>query len=613
MEQFEFQLHPSLIKTLITDQTGSLDRAVLEAVQNSMDARATEIYIVLEAGHLHISDDGIGFADEKSIHDNFGTFGRPHTEEEAKIYGTFRMGRGQLMSHGKCLWSSNEFRIETDYRHAIGYKLRRGDPVKGCMVAIELYEPTSLTYLQELQHRLRVQLKYVSTPVYLNGVKINIDVVNHPWTHRGKWFVADLSHTWGKDDLRLYNMGIHVCDNPLRNNHLRGVVVSTAPLSLNFARTAVKDSCPIWHSVAEELRTIGEALLAEAQAKDRQAKKKKGKRRSGPIVRSPDYRRLSARECRARYQEIFFDDRPAQKYDDGQPLFLFTPGRFISAKKLLGTVAAYSYGVCFAGDQLDAETAAHAERLMLALPLRPALLSSETGNRTLEPAEFVNIFNRNFRSPKRQLLLWDNEQLIGAVTDRRRREFVHKHGDAEKRLVQWLEDLLTRLDCYPYYWTPIITDTDPADTRRVFIGSQKDATRKAVCVGSRAVRELLEGSHRPAGLLAFLNEMLYAVAVEQSNANPAETLRILSAYMANLDSFLLEAFVGLTKIQEERADSLRRLAAGAGDLLTALQRAGNQAHLYRDKTASQLQALQKAQEQWQLPGKDLKLVDELFR
>ncbi|MFK5108744.1 ATP-binding protein, partial [Klebsiella pneumoniae] len=64
----DFVMHPELLRSVIQRQAGSLSKAVLEAVMNSIDAGATRIDVDFDANYVTIKDDGKGFADANEIH-----------------------------------------------------------------------------------------------------------------------------------------------------------------------------------------------------------------------------------------------------------------------------------------------------------------------------------------------------------------------------------------------------------------------------------------------------------------------------------------------------------------------------------------------------------------
>jgi len=63
----KFGVAPAIIHNLISRQAGSLGKAVLEAVMNSIDAGATAIDITIDPQTLTIMDNGCGIQNFEQI------------------------------------------------------------------------------------------------------------------------------------------------------------------------------------------------------------------------------------------------------------------------------------------------------------------------------------------------------------------------------------------------------------------------------------------------------------------------------------------------------------------------------------------------------------------
>jgi len=139
-----FKMHPKLLMDVIRRQAGTLGKAIVEGVQNSIDAQATGVDITTERGRVVISDDGGGFPSRDEIEKFFEVFGQPHDASERKVYGTFRMGRGQMFAFGRNQWRSGQFAMEVDIeKFGLDYQLHAGlEAAPGCRIEIALYEPS---------------------------------------------------------------------------------------------------------------------------------------------------------------------------------------------------------------------------------------------------------------------------------------------------------------------------------------------------------------------------------------------------------------------------------------------------------------------------------------
>src|SRR5512143_3839474 len=151
MAKRKFLMHNKLLIDVIKKQTGSLHKAVTEAVMNSIEAKASYVNVTLGQDRIRIEDDGIGFTSKKQLKYCFDTFGSPHTEGESKVWASFRMGRGQLFSFGANTSRTGRFQMEVDiekclsqdnkYGGGIGYELKEGlTDHRGCSIEIRLYD-----------------------------------------------------------------------------------------------------------------------------------------------------------------------------------------------------------------------------------------------------------------------------------------------------------------------------------------------------------------------------------------------------------------------------------------------------------------------------------------
>ena len=66
-ETRQFKMHPKLLMDVIRRQAGTLAKAVLEGVMNSIDAKSTSVDVTIERTRVVISDDGKGFPSREEI------------------------------------------------------------------------------------------------------------------------------------------------------------------------------------------------------------------------------------------------------------------------------------------------------------------------------------------------------------------------------------------------------------------------------------------------------------------------------------------------------------------------------------------------------------------
>ncbi|ABM97084.1 ATP-binding protein [Methylibium petroleiphilum] len=244
----------SILWSIIKSQAGTLGKAVLELVMNSIDAGATKVQVTLTGTHLTVSDDGRGFQSREEIENWFETFGTPHEKGDAR-YGRFRMGRGQVMAFTRNRWRSGAFAMAVDIRDmGLAYDLTAvdGKPHKGCQIEGELYDPLSPAEVIRVTDNLRELCKYAPIPVLVNGDRVSVKLDKEKWT-----FVDDDAYYLLRPQARaleVYNLGVHV-RNYFGDYGIGGIVVSKQQLEVNFARNDILlAECAVWKRIAQKVR-----------------------------------------------------------------------------------------------------------------------------------------------------------------------------------------------------------------------------------------------------------------------------------------------------------------------------------------------------------------------
>jgi hypothetical protein len=257
----DMKTDPRIIYHFIKSQAGSLGKAMMELVQNSIDAGATKIEITLGQTEFTIEDDGQGFGTAEDIHRNFGTFGTPHEEGDSR-YGRFRLGRGQIMAFASTRWETPRFIMEVDVQNkGLNYTLTRGPNRKGVKILGTFYAPVDGddVYRQKLGAELDRTIrevsdlvKYSDITVVLNGQVINTDPRTVKWDLENEDAYYDFKSSGA---VKLYNMGFYVRDYP-SYTYGSAVVVTKTHLKLNMARNQVLESeCPLWKRVTATLKS----------------------------------------------------------------------------------------------------------------------------------------------------------------------------------------------------------------------------------------------------------------------------------------------------------------------------------------------------------------------
>jgi hypothetical protein len=259
-ERRQFQMHEKLLLDVIKRQAGSLEKAVLEGVMNSIEAGAEKaVEVELDNQRLVISDDGRGFRDRGEIESWFETFGQPHDESEGKTWAQFRMGRGQLFAFGRNSWRSNQFGMRVDIEgKGLGYDLTEDEEVfAGCRVEVDLYRPLGDSDVWRVVQEIERFVKWVEVPVRVNGKQVNTPA------SKGKWGKDSTEDAWvrlssgetSSSGIDVYNLGVLVMTIPRWEHGVGGVIVSRKRLDVNFARNDVIRSCPVWRRITRILKS----------------------------------------------------------------------------------------------------------------------------------------------------------------------------------------------------------------------------------------------------------------------------------------------------------------------------------------------------------------------
>jgi len=263
VETKNLKMHRKLLFDVIKNQAGTLQKAILEGVMNSIEAGTSRVDINLIVNEientavLNIKDNGRGIPTEEELIEHFETFGTPHSDSENKVWARFRMGRGQLFAFGKNTWRTSTFQMEVDIdKWGLKYELTKNLPrVEGCDITIVLYENPignwECSSINRFKEEIRKLVEYVHIPVFFNEEQINTPPYALTWTHEDE----NAYYLFGAgSDLKIYNLGAFVRMRYIYETGVAGVIVSKKPLDVNFARNDIKNSCPVYRDINEVIR-----------------------------------------------------------------------------------------------------------------------------------------------------------------------------------------------------------------------------------------------------------------------------------------------------------------------------------------------------------------------
>ena len=258
----QFELDPQIIHHIIYSQAGSIGKALIELIMNSVDANAKTVHLEVSNSGFSIKDDGHGFASREDVLRYFGRFGTPHMEGDA-TFGRFRLGRGQIMAHASTAWESNSWKMTVDTR-SMGYAYdldEMADSNPGGQVIGTWYEPLGerefLTAVQELRDLVR----YTPVTVHLNGRVITKLPTEESWEFEDDTAYYRLRR---EGAMAIYNQGVLVRHDPGHYWGVGGIVVSKKAIALNVSRTEIlRKPCPIWKHIARQLKALATDFLAK--------------------------------------------------------------------------------------------------------------------------------------------------------------------------------------------------------------------------------------------------------------------------------------------------------------------------------------------------------------
>lgn len=267
-----FRLHPSIFYNLVLRQAGTLQKAILELVMNSVDAKATKCVIEVTEDCVIVRDDGEGFRSRDEIENFFEVFGQPPEEGVKKTYGQFRIGRGQAFAFGKNRWRSGAFEMNVDIKgKGTDYELQDNlESAKGCEITIKLYEPLLPSAYEETIHALAHWVQYAPIKVKINGKTVNKDPATQKWDVETDDAYIKFA---GSEGLDVYNLGIFVLSLSRWQYGTGGVILSKHQLKVNFARNDIQADCPVWQRVKPVIdqRTTNELTKKKSLDDDQRA------------------------------------------------------------------------------------------------------------------------------------------------------------------------------------------------------------------------------------------------------------------------------------------------------------------------------------------------------
>lgn len=259
--QLPFELDPQIIHHIIYSQAGSIGKALIELLMNSVDAGATQVKLVIDRTGFSCVDDGRGFASQEEVKQYFGRFGTPHKEGDA-TYGRFRLGRGQIMAHASTVWNSSRWQMTVDTR-VMGYSYDFEElptVIPGCSIVGKWYEPLTDTELMSALQEVRDLVRYTPIVIDLNERVITRNPQKEKWDAEDEFAYYRVKE---EGAVSIYNQGVLVRHDPGHMWGAGGLIVTKQAIALNVSRTEIlRKTCPIWRSVAKQFKKMADEIAS---------------------------------------------------------------------------------------------------------------------------------------------------------------------------------------------------------------------------------------------------------------------------------------------------------------------------------------------------------------
>lgn len=281
MVKHNFEATEGLLHDVMRKQAGTVEKAVLEAIMNSVDAGAETVKHQVSVDQLILEDDGAGLTRDEVL-EYFKKFGLKDDDVHEKEFGKFRMGRGQIFNFGVNIWHSGDNLMVVDLNNeethidaslvgdydddevlreeegqlvldssGLGFNLlNASEQYDGCRIEVDLFN--ELDSMAETIAGIKEQTRFIpwlhDIQYELNGSEIYQEFEYSDETPRAYYLI-------GKDAFgtttEVYNKGAYVKSESLTKT--RSVVVSKEDLDVNFARNDVLDSCEVFSVIKQEL------------------------------------------------------------------------------------------------------------------------------------------------------------------------------------------------------------------------------------------------------------------------------------------------------------------------------------------------------------------------
>lgn len=246
---------------------------------NEIDAHATDVHVDLSSDRktIHIYGNGRGFGTYEEAVKRFGDLSFDHQDADEvamnRRYGTYGLGRAQILAFGHCVWTSFNLKIEcnlfggADRDVPFDITQYKESQFDGCRVDITLKDELSFSDNRHLRQEIIAMSKYLPARLHINGEQQNSNRDEIKWTKRTENLGFILNNSM--NGIYVYNDGIYIRHYPYRQFGVSGDVTSLdATFKVNVARNDIlQTTCPLWVELKSLLKPFSEKLAAKASAK----------------------------------------------------------------------------------------------------------------------------------------------------------------------------------------------------------------------------------------------------------------------------------------------------------------------------------------------------------
>lgn len=268
MSKRNFKATEGLLHDVMRKQAGTVEKSILEAIMNSVDAGASSVRVEIHEEWMDIYDDGKGMS-KGEVESYFEQFGLKDDDIDSKQFGKFRMGRGQIFNFGTNVWHTNdnylivnlnedETTIEIEGEEmtfdteGLSYNLVEGDEHKdGTHIEVLFYDP--LDNPKKVGDEAIKLARFISwlhdVDITINGEVVDEELEYDYETDHAYYKIG--SDGW-RINTEIYNQGAFVKNDSLTKTG--GIIVTKDDLDVNFARNDILETCKVWDVVEEEYK-----------------------------------------------------------------------------------------------------------------------------------------------------------------------------------------------------------------------------------------------------------------------------------------------------------------------------------------------------------------------